>query len=147
MAKLNIIYFLFLVVLLCSCRQAPLQTIEQKRFDEVLQKSRLSYPKQGTYAFVLWTENSCPNCKKSSASALEAAQSKKMCLIVSPTDGNLLQLSDDPFAYVDTARVFQKYYLGVSNVGFIILKDGHTISIKDYNTNEMEILRKDISSF
>lgn len=146
MAKSSIIYFLFPAILIVSCQQSSPQTVEQERFDKSLKQSSLAVPAQGLYTFVVWSENSCPNCKKSSAALVQAAKNEKVRLIIPPADESLIQTTDNKFVYVDTNRVFQKYYFGVSNIGLVVMKDGQTVSIKNYNTNEMDALGNDLDS-
>ena len=147
MTKPNTIYFVLIIALFSSCQQTASRTIEQERFDRVLHQSSLSVPQEGTYGFILWGESSCSGCKKTSAALLRVAHSSRIRLIVPPSDKSLLQTVDTPFVYIDSTRLFQKYYIGVSNVGFIILKNGETVSIKDYNSNAIPLLEKDLAKF
>lgn len=135
---LSLLFFSF-----SSCKDAPAQSKEAKRFEQMLKEAH--FEKNDT-RYLIWNSSSCGGCRVFSANLLRRnkQETENVRLIVPFSYAHEAAGIDSRKLFIDSAGVFDKLYFGVDNIGIVYMQQDKVTGIRNYNSNAMDTLRQDL---
>ncbi len=146
MTKLFFIRFalIFSTLFACSKREHKQIPPEFQRFEEMLR----SYGELriDSIDYIYWNNISCSGCRVFTVNLLLQDSTLSHIKIITPlVNSAITKYLNKKQVILDTNGIFTKKYIGMENIGIIKTYNNSVFSIKNYNADEMEQLKTDLT--